>query len=236
MDEAIECERATQDAYTRDSDATERALVEKLAELAGKREKLMELALDGAFSKDEIAKRAATLDEEAASVERLLQHARDAAGRIEKLQHTKRALVEAFETGLKLGIGWMPPQLRREVYEALGLRVVVDGAGGMHAEARMDTATIRFSQLVERYAYALREADERLRREELKNPPTGYEVTLADPEGNPTTLGVTAHQERLERAERELDQVRRELSSSSVTAITVSVTLGEGAGRIATAF
>jgi Recombinase zinc beta ribbon domain len=222
MDEAIESERATQDAYTRDSDATERALVEKLAELAGKREKLMELALDGAFSKDEIAKRAATLDEEAASVERLLQHARDAAGRIEKLQHTKRALVEAFETGLKLGIGWMPPQLRREVYEALGLRIVVDGAGGMHAEARMDTATIRFSQLVERYAYALRGADERLRREELKNPPTGYEVTLADPEGNPTTLGVTAHQERLERAERELAQVRWELSSSSVTAITSS--------------
>ena len=121
--------------------------------------------------------------------------------------------------GLKLGIGWMPPQLSREVYEALGLRVVVDGARGMHAEAQVDTATIRFSQQVERYAYALREAHERLRREELKHPPRGYEVTLLDPEGNPTTLGVTTHQERLERAERELAQVRRELSSSSVTAI-----------------
>ena len=106
----------------------------------------------------------------------------------------------------------------------------------MHAEARVDTATFRFSQQVVRYTYALREADERLRREEFKNPSTGYEVTVPDPEGNPTKLGVTAHQERLERAERELDQVRRELSSSSVTAITVSVTLGEGAGRIATAF
>jgi hypothetical protein len=50
----------------------------------------------------------------------------------------------------------MPPQLSREVYEALGLRLVVDEAGGMHAEARVDTATIRFSQQVERYAYALR--------------------------------------------------------------------------------
>ena len=130
--------------------------------------------------------------------------------------------MEAFGTGLKLGIGWMPPQLRREVYEALELRVVVDGVGRMHAEARVDTATIRFSRQVERYAYALREADERLWHEELKNPPTGYDVTLADPEGNPTTLGVTAHQEHLERAERELTQVRRELSSSSVTAITSS--------------
>jgi hypothetical protein len=41
----------------------------------------------------------------------------------------------------------------------------------MHAEARVDTATIRFSQQVERYAYALREADERLRREELYRSP-----------------------------------------------------------------
>ncbi len=130
MDEAIESERAAQDAYTRDSGATERALVEKLVELAGKREKLMDLALDGAFSKDEIAKRAAALDEEAASVERLLQHARDAAGRVEELRHIKRALVEAFETGLKLGIGWMPPQLRREVYEALGRGVRTPRRGG----------------------------------------------------------------------------------------------------------
>ena len=101
----------------------------------------------------------------------------------------------------------------------------------MNAETRVDTATIRFSQQVERYACALREADECLRREELKNPPTDYEVTLADPEGNPTTLGLTAHQERLERAEHELAQVRRELSSSSVTAITVCVPLDEGTGQ-----
>ena len=61
----------------------------------------------------------------------------------------------------------------------------------MHAEARVDTATIRFFQQVERYAYALREADERLRREELKNPPTGYEVTVRRPRVQPTTLGST---------------------------------------------
>ena len=92
----------------------------------------------------------------------------------------------------------------------------------MHAEARVDTATIRFSQQVERYAYALHEADERLQREEDESPAAGYEATVPDPEGNPTTLRVTAHQERLERAGRRLDQVRSELSSSSVTAITSS--------------
>ena len=61
----------------------------------------------------------------------------------------------------------------------------------MHAEARVDTPTIRFFQQVERYAYALRKADERLRPEELKNPSTGYEVTVRRPRVQPTTLGST---------------------------------------------
>ncbi len=60
------------------------------------------------------------------------------------------------------------------------------------------------------------------RREEAENPATGYEATMPDPEGNPTTLLVTAHQERLERAERELAQVRYRLSSPTITAITSS--------------
>jgi gentisate 1,2-dioxygenase len=66
------------------------------------------------------------------------------------------------------------------------------------------------------------EADERLQREEDENPATGYEVALHDPEGNPAKLRVTAHQQHLERAERELAQVRRELSSPTITAITSS--------------
>jgi hypothetical protein len=113
-------------------------------------------------------------------------------------------------------------RFRREVYEALGPRIVVDGAGGMRAEARVDAAVMRFPQEVERYARALREADERLRREEAENPAASYEAMVLDPEGNPTTLRVTAHQERLERAERELAQVRYELSSPTITAITSS--------------
>ena len=130
-----------------------------------------------------------------------------------------------------MGIAWMPPRLRHEIYQALGLRVMVDEAGEMRAQARVDTATIRFSQQAERYARTLCEADERLQREEDENPATGYEATVFDPEGNPATLRVTVHQERLERAERELVQVRRELYLFSVTAITVSVTLGEGTGQ-----
>jgi hypothetical protein len=59
-------------------------------------------------------------------------------------------------------ITWMPPQLGREVYEAVDLRVTVDPDGGMRAEARVDEATIRVSREAERYARAIREAERRL--------------------------------------------------------------------------
>lgn len=126
-------------------------------------------------------------------------------------ERTKRALVEAFGTGLRLGITWMPPRLRREIYEALGLRVTVHPDGGMHAEARVDTATLRFSREAERYAMALREADEILQRRASEDP-------LAD------------SSENLERAERELAWVRQEISHN-VTDTVMSVVAGEEVSR-----
>lgn len=68
----------------------------------------------------------------------------------------------------------MPPQLRREVYVALGLGLTVSADGGMRAHAEVDAA-IRFSHEVERYARALLEADERLHtsRSGATRPPAG---------------------------------------------------------------
>jgi hypothetical protein len=125
-----------------------------------------------------------------------------AASRVEEMERTKRALVEAFGTGLRLGLTWMPPRLRREVNGALGLRLSVDRCGRMYAEARVDDAAIRFSREVERYARAIQGADERLRERALENPP-------ADPS------------EDLERTERELARVRRELAASPTATDTV---------------
>ena len=67
----------------------------------------------------------------------------------------------------------------------------------------------------------MREADERLRRG-AENPAMGHETTVPNPKGNPAKLRVTVHQERLERDERGLAQVRRKLSSPTITAITSS--------------
>jgi hypothetical protein len=112
----------------------------------------------------------------------------------------KRALVGAFGTGLKLGLTWMPPQLRREIYGALGLRVSVRPDGDMYAEARVDAAVVRFSCEVERYAEALMDAERR--------------IEAAGPEGKAAGL---------DRAERELARVRRELSSGGADTVMAEV-------------
>ena len=196
MDEAIEAERVT----VRDPQAAARALADRTAELDRKRERLLDLAEDGLIGKDDLGRRLAATDAERRSVERELARAGAAAGRVEEAERAKRALVGAFATGLKLGLTWMPPQLRREVYGALGLRVIVRPDGGMYAEARVDAAVLRFSCEVERYAEALMDAERR--------------IEAAGPEGKAAGL---------DRAERELARVRRELSSGGADMVMAEV-------------
>ena len=222
MDEAIDRERAG----VRDPAATERALAKRVAELDAKRERLLDLAADGILGKADLTARLSGVDAERRGFERELARVSGAAERVGEMERQKRLLVEAFGTGLKLGITWMPPELRREVYEALGLRVTVSADGGMWAEARVDRAVIRYSHEVERYAVALREAEERLIKEERENPATGYTAEVPDPEGNPTALRVSAHAERVERLERELARVRRELASPTVTDTVMEEVVG----------
>ncbi len=43
----------------------------------------------------------------------------------------------------------MPPQLWRQIYEALELHITVDEPGRMHTEARVDDVAVRYSREVE---------------------------------------------------------------------------------------
>jgi len=194
---------------------TGRALAEAITALDAKRERLVDLAADGILGKDDLARRLSNLDGERRTLEAELARAQASTGRVEDLVRQKEALLAAFGTGLRLGIGWMPPQLRREVYAALGLRVSVAADGGMRAHAEVDAATVRFSHEVERYAKALIEADERLAEQQRKDPATGRTVEYENPDGSPTVAHVSRQQVEMERAEAELARVRRELSSSS---------------------
>lgn len=195
MDAAIEAERAA----VADPAATERALAGRVAKLDARRERLIDLAADGVLGKADLAARLSAADAERQGLERELARARGAEERVREMERQKRMLVEVFGTGLRLGLTWMPPVLRREVYAAVGLRVTVAGgprgkarAGGMRAEARVDGAALRYSREVEKYARALRQADRRIK------------------EAGPDEDEAAA----LARVERELARVRRELSGS----------------------
>jgi hypothetical protein len=190
MDEAIERESSA----LRHPSATERVLAERLGELSRKEERLLDLAEDGLLPKVKLAERLSAIGAQRRTVQDELGRARHAAEHLQEMERTKHALVAAFGTGLSLGITWMPPALRREIYQALGLRITVGKQGGLWADARVDEAAIRFSREVERYAGAIREAEE--------------QIAGAPPEPNA---------QRLDRIERELARVRRELSSPTAT-------------------
>ena len=212
MNEAMERERS---ALLCDPGAAERELAEAVTELARKRERLLDLATDGLIGKDELAGRLSGLEAERASVERELSRVRDSARRLAETRRLKRVLLGAFGTGLKLGLTCMPPSLRREIYQALGIQITVSADGFMRAEARVDEATIRFSQEAERYAAGLKEIDERITEAPLEGPHDRL-ARVKDPFGVEQSVWVRVDP-RTDRIERELAALRRELSSSPVT-------------------
>ncbi|HLL39090.1 MAG TPA: hypothetical protein VK357_05405 [Rubrobacteraceae bacterium] len=99
--------------------------------------------------------------EEAARLE--LRSAREATERTHNLEANRRTILEAYGTGLQLGLMWFPPHLRRQVYLALGLVAWVSPDGLVRIEGSFDAAVVRLTREVEEYARALMEADERTR-------------------------------------------------------------------------
>ena len=130
------------------------------------------------------------------------ERARGEAARAGALRENRRAVLEAFGAGLQLGLFYFPPVLRRQVYGALGLAVVVFPDGPAEIEGHFDAEAIRLTKEVEEHALALREA-----------------------EGKANTTPARGAAEGWERLERELIRVRNEqtLTSSFGTFVRPSV-------------
>lgn len=172
---------------------------------------------DGTLSKSKLSGRLERIEEEREAVRAELERTREEARHEAARQHNRRAILEAFGTGLQLGVVWFPPELRRQLYDALGLRALVSPDGSVVLEGSFDEATIRLTKEILEYAAALKEAEERLREGEAKSPATGYKVPVTNPDGTPGTPRVDAATERLERLERELGRVRREFVLRNAT-------------------
>ncbi|MDP9485452.1 MAG: hypothetical protein M3Q49_06620 [Actinomycetota bacterium] len=80
------------------------ALAERVAKLDAKRERLLDLAADGILGKADLTARLSGVDAERRGFERELARVFGAAERVAEMERQKRLLVEAFGTGLKLGV------------------------------------------------------------------------------------------------------------------------------------
>ncbi len=85
--------------------------------------------------------------------------------------------------GLALGLTWFPPRLRRQAYEALGLRATVHPGGPLgpghgpqvSAEGWLDAGAWRYTEELAEFALGLAEADRRLRERAQGDPPRNVE-------------------------------------------------------------
>jgi hypothetical protein len=139
----------------------------------------------------------AALDEkrDAAKVE--LARIRETAGRVGEMEKAKRTVPEMFGTGLISSVAWFPPELRREIYGLLGLRVEVHADRTLEISGEFDADLMRLavgSPEVEAYVAGLREVEKR----QDAAPPKGM-------------------QDRIDRIERELAALRRRFVDGAAT-------------------
>jgi DNA invertase Pin-like site-specific DNA recombinase len=158
-----EIERELSTRNTRDPGATEAACTKVIEEVQSERDKLVRLYTTGRLDDAPYDAYADELDrrERAARLER--EKAREAQEHSHNLEANRRAILDAYGTGLQLGLTWFPPHLRRQVYLALGLVAWVSPDGLVGIEGSFDADVVRLTREVEGYARALMEADERTR-------------------------------------------------------------------------
>ena len=106
----------------------------------------------GLMTLGELGAKLQQLDETKAAAEQRLAQARGGERRAEKLRATKRAMLEAYEQGIYYdGIGAFSPEMRREIYEALRIKITV-GRNSLKFEANVDANVIKMTRAVEYYA------------------------------------------------------------------------------------
>lgn len=197
----------------RDPGVAERTCAKELAAVAKERDRLVRLYTTGRVGEADYDRLAAELDGREASARAELERARMDAERASASEANRREILEAYGTGLQLGLLWFPPHLRRQVYDALGLAVLVSPGApepGLEIEGSFSANIIRLTREVAQYAAALKDAEKRLHKEEREAPARGYATTVLEPDGTTATVRVPPGSQRVERLERKLTRVRDE--------------------------
>ena len=147
----------------RDPDAKSRTLAKELERIAADREKLVRGYVTGRLRDSEYDALAAELEDEESLVREELSRVQHSSARVRELEERREELLRMVGTGLRLGLYWFPPHLRRGVYELMGLRVLLQAGGRFTIEGDLDASVVRCTQEIAEYADRLREVDERTR-------------------------------------------------------------------------
>jgi len=128
-----------------------------------KRSGYQDLAADGLMTREELAEKLRVLDKNKADAQRQVENARDGQAHIEELKETKKAMLSAYASGILYdGVEHFSPEMRHEIYAALGLKVTVNSDGTMNLEYHVDADVIRLTREVEEYAREVAEFREKL--------------------------------------------------------------------------
>ncbi|MBA3473532.1 MAG: hypothetical protein H0T57_09960 [Rubrobacter sp.] len=112
----------------------------------------------GLMSLDELRRKITELDESKATAQEHLNNARAGKSRVEELQATKRAMLDAYTSGIMYdGIHSFPAEMKHEIYQTLGLKVTVPIEGPLGYELNISANVVRLTREVESYAAEVEE-------------------------------------------------------------------------------
>ncbi len=149
LDAAIERETAN---LTRPH-AESATWVKQIQDCDLKRSGYLDLAAEGFMSRDQLKQKLSVVDQNKATAEQHLKDARDGESRIEDLKRTKRTILASYADGILYdGLMHFSPEMRHQIYDALGLRVTVETDGTLTVDYHVDANVLRLTREVEQYA------------------------------------------------------------------------------------
>ena len=107
----------------------------------------------GYMTLEELGSKLAELDESKATAQTELNRLEEGRRRVEELEATKATLLTAYKDVLLYdGLLYFPPEIRREIYEAMRLTVTVPKDGPVRVKCDVNQQVIKMSRAVEEWA------------------------------------------------------------------------------------
>jgi hypothetical protein len=102
---------------------------------------------------DELGSKLAQLNERKATAQHELDRLNEGCRRVDELEATKGSLLRAYAEGMLYdGLRWFTPEMRRDIYEAMRIKITVPTEGKPRISGSLDRNIIRLTREVEDWA------------------------------------------------------------------------------------